>query len=164
VAGDTGPAGRAAFLINGNARSSRLIASVSGNWSPRGEDGGAFVQRNEIGLFGAVRRNFDTFEGYDLAGTTLLGGLDLRLGVGDRIELGGVATVRTNLSDKTTSYAIGPQIGISPARDVLLVVGYNFTGFTDPDFSAPRSTDKGLFATLRMKFDADTFGFLGLGR
>ena len=27
-----------------------------------------------------------------------------------------------------------------------------------------RTTDKGLFATLRMKFDADSFGFLGLGR
>ena len=56
------------------------------------------------------------------------------------------------------------QIGITPTKDVLLTVGYNISGFRDRDFSAARSTDKGLFATLRMKVDADTFGFLGLGR
>ena len=38
------------------------------------------------------------------------------------------------------------------------------TGFRDRDFSAARSTDKGVFATLRMKVDADTFSFLGLNR
>ena len=42
------------------------------------------------------------------------------------------------------------------------MVGYNIAGFRDPDFSAARTTDKGFFATIRMKFDAGTFGFLGL--
>jgi hypothetical protein len=63
-----------------------------------------------------------------------------------------------------TSFAAGPEVGLVPARDVLLTVGYNITGFRDHDFSAARSTDKGFFATLRMKFDASSLGFLGLGR
>lgn len=164
IEGEAGPAGRGALTITGNGRSDRIIASVSGNWSPRGQDDGAFVQRNEVGFFGAVRHNFDRYEGFDLKGTTLLGGLDLRLGLGERFEIGATGTVRTNLDDKTTSFAFGPQIGFTPAKDVLFIVGYNITGFRDPDFAAARNTDKGFYATVRMKFDADTFGFLGLGR
>ena len=38
VAGETGPAGRTALLVNGDAQSRRLIASVSTNWTPGGED------------------------------------------------------------------------------------------------------------------------------
>jgi hypothetical protein len=47
---------------------------------------------------------------------------------------------------------------------MLLTVGYNIKGFRDEDFSASRNTDKGVYASVRVKFDADTFGFLGLGR
>ncbi|WP_088310907.1 DUF11 domain-containing protein [Novosphingobium sp. B 225] len=164
VAGEAGPAGRTALTVDGDARSRRLIGAVSANWSPRGKQDGQFVQRTELGLFAAVRHNFDGYQDFNLAGTTLIGGLDARLGLGEHFDLGAVATVRHNLDDKTTSFAFGPQIGISPAKDVLLTVGYNITGFRDRDFSAARSTDKGLFATLRMKVDADTFGFLGLRR
>ena len=162
VEGETGAAGRGALTITGNGRSDRIIASVSGDWTPRGRVDGAFVQRNEVGFFGAVRYNFDQYDGFDLSGTTLLGGLDLRFGIGDRIEIGATGTVRTNLNDKTTSFAFGPQIGFTPSKDVLVMVGYNIAGFRDPDFSAARTTDKGFFATIRMKFDAGTFGFLGL--
>ena len=44
------------------------------------------------------------------------------------------------------------------------MLGYNISGYNDPDFSAAHSTDQGLFATLRMKLDADSFRFLGLSR
>jgi hypothetical protein len=37
-------------------------------------------------------------------------------------------------------------------------------GFRDADFAGARSTDKGVYASVRMKFDTDTFSFLGLGR
>ena len=162
VAGEAGPAGRGALTISGDGRSDRIIGSVSADWRPRGKDDGMFVQRHEVGVFAAVRHNFDRFEGFDLAGTTLLGGIDFRLGLGERIEIGATGTASTSLTDKTTKYAFGPQIGFTPAKDVLVTVGYNFTGFTDPDFSAARQTDKGVFVAVKMKLDADTFGFLGL--
>lgn len=165
VEGEAGAAGRGAMLVTGDATTRRLIGSLSTNWSPQGHDpDGQLYQRTEIGLFGAVRHTFDAFEGYDLKGTTLLGGLDARIGLGDRLEVGGVATVRWSLSDHTTNFAFGPQIGITPTKNVLLTLGYNVIGFRDRDFSAARSTDEGVFATLRMKLDNDTLGFLGLRR
>ncbi|WP_230079870.1 isopeptide-forming domain-containing fimbrial protein [Alteripontixanthobacter maritimus] len=176
VAGDFGPTGRTALLVNGDARSRRAIASLSTNWSPHGtanydvdgdgttDDVEGQVRREEYSLFLGGRYNFDSVEGFDLEGFTALAGLDARIGVGEHIELGGSATVRANLTDNTTSFAFGPQIGVVPADGVLVTLGYNISGFRDPDFSAARNTDKGVYAAVRLKFDADTFGFLGLGR
>ena len=164
VAGEVGPAGRTALTVTGDAQSRRLIASLSTNWSPRGKERTLRVQRSELGLFVGMRYNFDHFQGFELGGFTALGGLDARLGLSERFELGAVATVRTNLSDHTIAFAVGPQIGFSPTKDALVTVGYNITGFRDRDFAAARSTDKGLYAAIKLKFDADSFAFLGLGR
>jgi hypothetical protein len=164
VNGEAGAAGRSALTGNGDMRARRLIASVSANWTPMGRDGDLAVERAEIGLFGAVRHTLDTVEGFDLAGTTVMGGLDVKASVGRTVEIGGVATVRYSLTGKQAAFAIGPQIGIIPAKDTLLTVGYNVAGFRDRDFSASRHTDKGVFVAMRIKFDADSFGFLGLGR
>ena len=164
IEGETGPAGRTSLLVNGDARSDRLIASVSGDWTPRTSADGQYVQRSNVGFFAAVRHNFDSYEDQDLASTTLLGGLDLRYGLGDHFEVGAVGSARHNLTDRTTSYSYGPQIGLSPTKDLLLMLGYNFSGYRDADFSAARSTDQGVFASLKMKLDAKSFGFLGLGQ
>ena len=165
VAGEAGAAGNTALLVDGDAKSSRLIASLSTNWSPQGRDAsGQIVRRHEFGIFIGARHNFDQFEGYDYAGTTLLGGLDAKFGLGERFEIGARGTVRKGLEDGLTSYAIGPNVGFSPADNALITVGYNFAGFRDQDFSAARETDEGLYASIRIKFDADTFSFLGLGR
>ena len=164
VDGEAGAAGRGVFTVSGDAHSDRVIGSLAGDWTPRRHVDGQFVQRDNLGFFVAVRHNFDRLDGFGLGSTTLLGGLDARIGIGEHLELGAVGTARHNLDDRTTSFSYGPQLGLSPAKDVLLIIGYNVTGYRDPDFSAARSTDQGLFATLKIKFDADTLSFLGLGR
>ena len=165
VAGAEGPEGRTALLVDGDAISRRLIASVSTNFSPRGEDDddtreGQITRRDEYDLFLALRHNFDRFEGFDIGTTTALVGADARIGIGENFEIGARATLRTSLDDKVTSFAFGPQIGVSPTEGVLLTVGYNISGFRDPDFSAARTTDKGIYASVRLKLDADSFEFL----
>jgi hypothetical protein len=165
VAGDAGGAGRTALTVDGNATSRRLVASFSANWSPRGRDeDGAEVRRHELSLFLGARHNLDEFEGEEFKGTSVLVGADGRIGIGERFELGASATVRSNITDGETRFAFGPTLGVVPAKGVLLTIGYNLEGFRDRDFGAARNTDKGVFAAVRMTFDADTFGFLGLGR
>ncbi|MBU6266305.1 MAG: DUF11 domain-containing protein [Sphingomonadales bacterium] len=169
TAGVAGTATSVFSAGNVNANSRRLIASFSGNWSPRGhlknQDGDEeLTQRTEIGVFAALRHNFDKYDGYTLAGTTLLGGIDAHIRLGDRFEIGGVASIRTNLTDHTTQFSVGPAIGFSPSRDVAFTLGYNIAGYRDRDFAAAQSTTKGVFASLKAKFDANSFGFLGLHR
>ena len=164
VASDLAPAGRTALTVTGDARSRRLMGSLSTNWTPYGRDDDARVQRSEFGLFVGVRHNFDSYEGFALKGTSLLGGLDVRIGLGERFEIGGTATIRTSLADHTTSFAFGPQVGFVPTKDLLLTLGYNFRGFRDRDFRAARNTDQGIFAAMKLKFGTDSLDFLGLGR
>ncbi len=164
VLGQLAPVGQTALTVNGDARSDRLVASLSTNWRPVGEADGQQARRTEIGVFVGARYNLDRLEDQDVTSTALLGGLDARIGIGDRIEVGGSATVRANVSDGTTSFAVGPQIGISPAKNTLLTLGYNIRGFRDADFSAARHTDEGIYASVRVKFDSDSFSFLGLRR
>jgi len=168
IAGNVAGAGRTALLVDGDATSRRLVASLSTNWSPRGWDEDDYgidqqTRRDEYTLFLGARYNFDEFEGTEFSGTTVLAGLDARLGLTDMFEVGFTGTVRANLEDEVTSFAYGPLIGISPVRDTLITVGYNIEGFRDGDFAAARTTDKGVFAAIRLKFDADTFRSLGLG-
>ncbi len=169
VAGDVTGAGRTALIVDGDATSRRLVGSLSTNWSPRGWDEDEFgidqqVRRDEYTLFVGARYNFDEFGNTEFSGTTVLAGLDARLGISDKFEIGASATVRANLEDEVTSFAYGPTVGFSPAQDILLTVGYNVEGFRDGDFAAARNTDKGVFAAVRLKFDTDTFSFLGLER
>ena len=163
-AGGAGGAGRTALVVDGDAQSRRLVASLSTNFSPRGDDAGAEVRRHEFALFLGARHNFDQFEGTEFVGTSVLVGGDARIGIGERFELGASATVRSNLNDNVTSFAYGPTIGVVPAKGMLVTVGYNIEGFRDGDFGAARNTSKGVFAAVRMAFDADSFSFLGLGR
>ncbi|MXO49310.1 hypothetical protein GRI69_13710 [Erythrobacter vulgaris] len=166
IDGETGPSGRSALIVNGEAKSRRLIGSVSTNWSPSRNDieEGRSMNRSEFGLFVGGRYNFDAIESLSIEGFSLLAGVDARIGIGERFEIGGLATVRSNLTDGYTSFSFGPELGFSPKNDVLLTVGYNLRGFRDEDFSAARNTDEGLYTSIRMKFDADTFSFLGIGR
>lgn len=162
--GGAGGAGRTALVVDGSATSRRLVGSLSTNFSPRGLVDGAEVRRHEFALFLGGRHNFDQFEGTEFSGTSLLVGADGRIGIGERIEIGATATVRTNLDDNVTSFAYGPMVGVVPIKGMLLTLGYNIEGFRDGDFRAARNTDEGVFAAARLAFDADSFDFLGLGR
>ena len=164
IAGQAGGAGRTALIVDGDAIARRLVASLSSNFSPRGRDGDAEVRRDEYSLFLGARYNFDRFEGTEFSGTALLAGLDARVGLSERFEIGASGTVRASIEDEVTSFAYGPVIGFVPVEGMLLTLGYNVNGFRDGDFAAARNTDQGVYAAVRMKFDTDTFSFLGLGR
>ena len=162
--GGAGGAGRTALVVDGNAATRRLIASLSGNFSPREHINGAEVRRHDFALFLGARHNLDRFEGSDFEGTSVLVGGDARIGIGERIEIGASTTVRSSLDDEVTSFAYGPTIGVVPAQGMLVTLGYNIEGFRDGDFGPARNTDKGVFAAVRMKFDASSLDVLGLGR
>lgn len=157
-------AGRTGLTVDGNATARRLVGSLSANLSPRSQIGGAEVRRHEIALFLGARHSLDQFEGTEYEGTAVLVGGDARIGIGERFEIGTSVTVRSNLTDEASTFAYGPTIGVVPVEGMLVTVGYNIEGFRDGDFGPARNTDKGMFAAVRMKLDATSFDFLGLGR
>lgn len=164
VAGVSGPVFGAPLTVTGNARSRRLVGSVSIDWAPYGRDEAGLFQRDEIGLFIGTRYVFDRIDGQDLGGLSTMIGLDARIGIGERFELGVTGTVRGQLSRGTFAYAAGPSVGVRLARNLLVQGGWNVLGFADRDFAAARATRQGPFVSARLKFDQHSLAFLGLGK
>jgi opacity protein-like surface antigen len=53
-------------------------------------------------------------------------------------------------------YSAGPAVGYKVLDNAWLSVGYNFTGFTDRDFSAADYTAQGAYLKFRVKFDQES--------
>jgi uncharacterized repeat protein (TIGR01451 family) len=73
-----------------------------------------------------------------------------------RFSLGVHAHMLHDYTSKELSYATGSSIGYRLFKNGLLMVGYNFNGYKDQDFSRFNETEKGLYIKMRMKFDQDS--------
>jgi len=162
--GSLDDAGQTALSVQGDARSTRIVGSISADLSPKEQEGDAYVQRQGAGVFLAARYTLDNYQDQKLSGSAVLAGVDAHIGIGERIEIGGTASVRRLMGQGVMDFAVGPSVGFVPARDTILTVGYNIVGFRDRDFSVSRSTNRGIFATFKAKFDPSTIAFLGLGQ
>jgi uncharacterized repeat protein (TIGR01451 family) len=154
VAGAAGPIG-APLTVSGNARSRRMINSLSMNYSPRGA---------ELSLFWGARYVADRFAGDDIKGWSNVIGADLRFDLSDTIDIGASGSVRQGASARSLAYSAGPNIGITPFRNGWMSIGWNLVGFHDRDFEESRYTRAGPYVTMRLKFDQMSLQGLGLGR
>jgi hypothetical protein len=154
VAGSPGPIG-IPFTISGDARSRRIVNSLSVNFSP---------ERAEASIFWGSRYVADRFGADDVAGWSNLVGADLRFDLGKKMDVGAAFTVRHGAGGGTIHYSGGPSIGITPFENGWLQVGWNVVGFHDRDFREARYTDSGPYLTMRFKFDQISLQGLGLGR
>lgn len=149
IRGGAMPVGRTAILVDGDALSRRLLASLSTNWSPQQ----GMLSGDEFRLFLGARYGFDQLDDLTIEGWTGLAGLDGRIGLGEIWQIGASGNLRANLSAGLTSYSFGPLVGVTPSEGVLLSLGYNVDGFYDPDFAAARNTNQGPWISMRMAFD-----------
>ena len=153
VAGLAGPIGGAPLLVTGDARSRRIVNSLSVNWSPVARDGAGWRDRAEISLFWGARYASEAFGGDDVRGFSNTVGADVRFDVSDTLDVGVSASVRHGLDARAVGYAVGPNVGVTPFGGAWLSIGYNVAGFADRDFEGARYTRSGPYVTLRAKFD-----------
>ena len=161
VAGQPGPLG--ALDVTGDARSVRIVNSLSVNWSPRSGNG-EWLDSTEVALFWGTRYVADRYDGDDIKGWSNLLGADIRLDIGRRIEIGIAGNVLAGMDFDSVAFSGGPQVGFAPFDNGWLQLGWNVTGFRDRDFSEQRYTRDGPYATMRLKFDQMSLSGLGLGR
>ena len=95
-------------------------------------------------------------DGAGYSGVTQLFGGETRFDVTERFDIGFRGSVLHSHNARTTQYSYGPSLGVSPADNVWLTFGWNFSGFSDVDFSAAEYTQRGPFIALRIKFDQNT--------
>ena len=153
VAGLPGPIGGAALLVEGDARSRRIVNSLSLNWSPVEQGRLGWTDRAEVSLFWGSRYASDRIGPDDVKGWSNLIGADLRFDLAKNIDIGAAASVRHGAGARALSYSAGPSLGVTPFQNGWLSIGWNLVGFHDRDFSDNRYTRSGPHMTMRLKFD-----------
>jgi uncharacterized repeat protein (TIGR01451 family) len=88
--------------------------------------------------------------------TDLLG-VEARHDLGDRWDVGLHASMLHSWRTGTRATQMGVSVGYRLADNTWVALGYNQMGFTDPDFSGSEYRGKGLYVSLRVKVDQDTF-------
>jgi uncharacterized repeat protein (TIGR01451 family) len=165
IFGQPGPIGGVPLTVSGDVKSKRIVNSFAFNWSPttKREDG-TYLGRSEVSGFWGSRYVFERFGADDLKGWSNVFGADIRFDLSQTFDIGLSGTLRQNPGGRSYAYSGGPTIGISPAKNAYVSVGYNVIGFEDRDFEDSRYTRSGPFVTLRLKFDQTSLQALGLGR
>lgn len=164
VAGQPGPIGGPALGITGDARSRRVINSLTINYTPvdQNDETRRWLEAGEYALFVGVRHTSDRFGEDDVKGWSAVVGGDFRFDLNAHVGVAVTGTARIGTDARTTAYAGGPQIVVTPFENANLVLGYNVAGFRDRDFEDNRFTRDGVYATFRLKFDQTTLRGLGI--
>jgi uncharacterized repeat protein (TIGR01451 family) len=163
VAGVPGPLGTP-FTVAGDARSRRVVNSLSVNYSPYDGEEGTWFGRTELSLFWGSRYVSDRLDGDDIGGWSNVLGADFRMDVNQWLEIGAAGSLRHGIDGASVAYSGGPSIGIRPFENSWLQAGWNVVGFHDRDFQEDRYTRDGPYVTMRLKFDQLSLAALGLGR
>ncbi|APG63679.1 hypothetical protein LPB140_06995 [Sphingorhabdus lutea] len=161
TAGQSGPIGGAALLVNGDATSRRVINSLSVNYSPTLEKsllngGSLFLERSEFNLFWGTRYVFDKFGADDVEGWSNVIGGDMHFDISKHADIGLSGNVRIGQNARNFAYSVGPTITVAPVTNMNVTLGYNIVGFEDRDFEESRYTRSGPFITLKLKFDQES--------
>jgi uncharacterized repeat protein (TIGR01451 family) len=155
VAGTPGPIGGVDLTINGDAKSRRVINSLSVNYTPidKDDDTSAFFERGEYSVFWGTRYVFNKFGNDDVSGWSNVIGGDFRFDLSDVADVGASGTVRIGTNGKNIAYSGGPVLTVTPFENANISLGYNIVGFEDRDFEESRYTRSGPFVTFKLKFD-----------
>lgn len=139
-----------------DASSLRFVNNLAINWIAAGSPERS--NRTQVSFYYGAKYGIQNFDGVDYGGFTDMASLEARHDVASWLDIGIQAGVKHSWAAHTLNWSVGPTVGLSPIRNSWISVGYNVTGFEDRDFSGARSTVKGPWIALRMKFDEETLG------
>ncbi|KRB86486.1 hypothetical protein ASE00_07245 [Sphingomonas sp. Root710] len=141
-----------------DALSTRIIDNLAVNWRDgrEGED-----HRWEASLYYGVKYVRGRFDDDKFDGLIDVTGFDLRRDIGRRIDIGISGSVQHAWTEKAVAFSIGPSVGVSPADNLWISLGYNMKGFHDRDFEDNRYLRQGPYVTMRLKFDQQSMAALG---
>jgi len=160
TAGQPGPLG-ASFTVTGDARSRRVVNSLSVNFTQELDPSG---RGYEMSVFWGSRYASERLDTYDIAGWSNAVGADLRFDLSETIDVGVAGTVRHGPGARALSWSAGPSVGFTPVDNSWISVGWNLVGFHDRDFEEARYTRSGPFVQMRFKFDQVSLRGMGLDR
>jgi uncharacterized repeat protein (TIGR01451 family) len=117
---------------------------------------GQLDSRTQLGLQLGARYARQQFGDDAYTGVTLLYGVDARRDLDANWDVGLQATVFDTPAAHTNEHAFGIDVGRRFGSQLWVSLGWNFTGFTDRDFSRERYTARGPYLRFRLHVDQDS--------
>ncbi|TAN52703.1 MAG: DUF11 domain-containing protein, partial [Methylococcaceae bacterium] len=139
-----------------SAKSAKLVNNLNANYMPD--------RRTQIALQYGAKYVLDTIDGAEYKGYTDLFGMEIRRDLTPDWDIGAFGSMMRSLNSGVRDYGLGASVGYKVMDNMWLSVGYNVRGLNDRDFTAAAYRARGLFITLRMKVDQDTFGLNKRGK
>ena len=137
-------------LATSDGQSNRIVNNVAVNYSTDAEHGRGGMQAS---LYYGAKYVIGQFGTDDYTGFVDAVGLQALYDLNNWLDVGFNVAVQHAWSAGTVNYAAGPQIGVSPAKNTWISLGYNVVGYRDRDFTQSDYTHSGPYVTARLKFD-----------
>lgn len=110
----------------------------------------------QIALQYGAKYVVDNFDRDQYSGYTDLLGMEVRHDLGPRWDVGFQGSRYSSWESDVSDYSYGVSVGYNIANNVWMSLGYNFSGFSDEDFTAADYTAEGVYLKYRLKFDQHT--------
>ncbi|WP_174291628.1 hypothetical protein, partial [Sphingomonas bacterium] len=144
------------IVLNGTDQlTTRLIDNVAIDYRTALDGRGHAI---EASVYYGVKYVRGRYSDESVAGLIDATGFSLRQGLGPHLDIGAAASVQHGWSDRRWAWSGGPSLGLSPAGDLWMTLGYNVAGYRDRDLAGDRYTRAGPYLTVRLKFDARSVG------
>lgn len=127
----------------------KLISNFNGNWKA--------TRDTQVAVQYGAKYVREMLGDTSYSGYTDLFSVEARHDLSERWDVGLTASVLHSWRTGTRATQMGVSVGYRLTDNTWVAVGYNQMGFTDPDFSGSEYRGKGLYVSLRVKVDQDTF-------
>jgi len=113
-------------------------------------------KKTQIGIHHGIKYVKDEIDGIKNSSTIDTGTVELRRDINKRWDVGIHGGYLRDWDDKATEYVAGVSVGVNPAKNIWVELGYNIEGFTDDDFDNNSYTSEGVYLDFRYKFNQET--------
>lgn len=132
----------------GEVRTRKLVNNFNANWM--------YDRQTQIALQYGAKYVLDTIDDGTYRGYTDLIGVEARRDIGEKWDVGVAGSVLQTWNSDTRQTSLGASLGYELMENTVITVGYNYTGFDDPDFTGAEYRVQGPYAAIRIKVDQDT--------
>jgi hypothetical protein len=126
----------------------RVVNNLNANYKPD--------SRTQISLQYGAKYVFETIDSKDYSGYTDLMGIEGHYDLTKDWDIGVAGRILHSWTVGQYLYSSGASIGYNIVQNAWVSLGYNFTGFSDKDFSAANYTAQGPYIRFRFKFDQES--------
>ena len=131
-----------------NSRTKKLVNNFNANYIPN--------RRTQLSLQYGNKYVLDTIDSQEYKGYTDIASAELRYDVSSRWDVGVHGSILNSWNSGVHVFGAGASVGYRVMDNTWLSVGYNVKGLNDKDFDGAEYRAKGVYATIRVKFDQDT--------